>query len=571
MSENTAPPPRLRSRITTDGIDRTPHRAFLRATGLDDAAIARPFIGVVTTAGEVTPCSMTLAVQAEAAKSGVIEGGGTPREFTTISVSDGISQNHQGMKFSLVSREVIADSIELVIRAHAYDGIVGFGGCDKTLPGIMMAMVRCNVPSVFMYGGAALPGVWRGRDVTVLDAYEGIGAVMTGQMTEAELDELERACLPTIGSCAGQFTANTMAMVSEALGFAVPGSAMIPGVYEERLAVAQHSGKTVMRILEAGGPLPRDLVSRASLENACAIVAATGGSTNAGLHLPAIAHEAGVPFTLDDAATIFERTPLIADLQPGGRFNAKDVYRIGGVSTIFKALLKGGFLHGECPTVTGRSLADNVAEAPEPDGEVVRSVDAALSPTGGIVVLKGNLCPDGALLKVAGLNRLQHEGPALVFDNEEACAEAVRSSAYAAGDVIIIRNEGPRGGPGMREMLGVTALIYGQGMGEQVALLTDGRFSGATRGMCIGYASPEAAIGGPLALIENGDIVRIDAAAKTIDVNLSDAELAARRARWRTPDQGHLAGALQKYAATVGPANLGAVTHAGQVEWIPGA
>ena len=569
MSEKTIPPSRLRSRITTDGIDRTPHRAFLRATGLDDAAIAKPFIGVVTTAGEVTPCSMTLGPQAEAAKSGIVASGGTPREFTTISVSDGISQNHQGMKFSLISREVIADSIELVIRAHVYDGIVGFGGCDKTLPGIMMAMVRCNVPSVFMYGGAALPGVWRGRDVTVLDAYEGIGAVMTGKMTEAELDELERACLPTIGSCAGQFTANTMAMVSEALGFALPGSAMIPAVYEERLAIAQQSGEAVMRLLEAGGPLPREIVSRESLENACAIVAATGGSTNAGLHVPAIAHEAGIRFTLDDAATVFERTPVIADLQPGGRFNAKDVYRAGGVNTILKALLDGGFLHGDCPTVTGHSLAENIADAVAPDGEVVRPVADALSPTGGIVVLKGNLCPDGALLKVAGLNRVHHEGPALVFENEEACADAVRNRSYAAGDVIIIRNEGPRGGPGMREMLGVTALIYGQGMGEQVALITDGRFSGATRGMCIGYASPEAAVGGPLALVESGDIVRIDAAARTIEVDVSDAEFTARRTRWRAPDQAHLAGALQKYAASVGPANLGAVTHAGQVEWTP--
>ncbi len=570
MATTRTPSTRLRSRVTTDGIERTTHRAFLRATGLDDAAIAKPFIGVVTTAGEVTPCSMTLGPQAEAAKSGVVEAGGTPREFTTISVSDGIAQNHQGMKFSLISREVIADSIELVVRAHAYDGLVGFGGCDKTLPGIMMAMVRCNVPSVFMYGGAALPGSWRGRDVTVLDAYEGIGAVLAGQMTEAELEELERACLPTIGSCAGQFTANTMAMVSEALGLALPGSAMIPGVYEERLAVARRSGEVVMRILEDRGPLPRDIVTRESLENACAVVAATGGSTNAGLHLPAIAHEAGIRFTLDDAAAVFERTPVVADLKPGGRFNATDVYRIGGAGVILKALLEGGLLHGDCPTVAGSTLAESLAEAREPDGEVVRSTDDALLPSGGVVVLKGNLCPDGALLKVAGLRKLVHEGPALIFENEEACVEVVRSGSYARGSVIVIRNEGPRGGPGMREMLGVTALIYGQGRGEEVALLTDGRFSGATRGMCIGYASPEAAVGGPIALVENGDIVRIDAAARTIDVKLSAQELAARRSRWQPPDQAHLAGALQKYAAAVGPANLGAVTHAGQVEWIPG-
>ena len=388
-------------------------------------------------------------------------------------------------------------------------------------------------------------------------------------MTAEELDELERACLPTIGSCAGQFTANTMAMVSEALGFALPGSAMIPGVYEERLAVARRTGETVMRILADGGPLPRDIVTRESLENACAVVAATGGSTNAGLHLPAIAHEAGLRFTLDDAAAVFERTPAIADLKPGGRFNAKDVYGIGGVATILKSLLEGGFLHGDCPTVAGTSLAESIADAPQPDGDVVRATDDALLATGGVVVLKGNLCPDGALLKVAGLGKQVHEGPALVFDSEEACVEVVRKRDYAAGSVLIIRNEGPKGGPGMREMLGVTALIYGQGMGEEVALLTDGRFSGATRGMCIGYASPEAAVGGPIALVNNGDVIRINATTKQIELAVSDAELGARRARWQPPDQTDLAGALQKYAATVGPANLGAVTHAGQVEWVP--
>ena len=424
MAASRPPSARLRSRVTTDGLDRATHRAFLRATGLDDAAIARPFIGVVTTAGEVTPCSMTLAPQAAAAKAGVAEAGGTPREFTTISVSDGLAQNHQGMKFSLVSREVIA-----------YDGLVGFGGCDKTLPGIMMAMVRCNVPSVFMYGGAALPGSWRGREVTVLDAYEGIGAVLAGRMSEAELDELERACLPTVGSCAGQFTANTMAMVSEALGLALPGSAMIPGVHGDRLALARRAGAAAMRILEAGGPLPRDILTRESLENACAVVAATGGSTNAGLHLPAIAHEAGIRFTLDDAAAVFARTPVIADLKPGGRFNARDVHRIGGAGAVLKALLEGGFLHGDCPTVARTTLAASLDTAPAPDGEVVRATAEPLLATGGVVVLKGNLCPDGALLKVAGLRKPVHEGPALVFESEEACVEVVRSRAYAPGSV----------------------------------------------------------------------------------------------------------------------------------------
>ena len=556
-----------RSRITKEGLDRTPHRAFMRAMGLDDEAIARPMVGVVTTHGEVTPCSMSLAPQAQAAKLGVGAAGGTPREFTTISVSDGISMNHQGMKFSLISREIIADSIEAVLRAHSYDAVVGFAGCDKTLPGIMMAMVRCNLPSVFMYGGATLPGRWRGRDVTVLDAYEAVGAVYAGTMTEAEVAEIEKVCLPSVGSCPGQFTANTMAMVSEALGLALPGTAMIPAVYEERMALARRSGEVVMQVLAQGGPLPRDLVTRTSLENAAAAVAATGGSTNAGLHLPAIAHEAGIRFTLDDVAEVFRRTPLIGNLQPGGRYLAKDVHEIGGVNVILKALLDGGYIDGSCATVSGATLAEVVGQAPAPDGEIIRSVDDPILPTGGLVVLKGNLCPDGALLKVAGLDSHVFEGPALVFEDEEACIEVVRESSYPEGSVIVIRNEGPKGGPGMREMLGVTALIYGQGMGEKVALLTDGRFSGATRGMCIGYASPEAAEGGAIALIESGDVIRIDAEAGKIEVKLSAAELDARRAAWRPPDPARHAGTLYKYAATVGPANLGAVTHPGAVNW----
>ncbi len=556
-----------RSRITVAGLDRAPHRAFLRGMGLDDAAMARPFIGVVSTHGEVTPCSLTLGPQAVAAKEGVAAAGGTPREFTTISVSDGLSMNHRGMRMSLVSREIIADSIEAVVRGHAYDGLVGFAGCDKTLPGIMMAMVRLNVPAVFQYGGSALPGRWRGRDVTVLDAYEGVGAVMTGKMSESELAELERACLPTIGSCGGQFTANTMAMVSEALGMALPGSSMMPGVDQGRRALARRAGETVMRILADCGPLPRDLVTRRSLENAAAVVAATGGSTNAALHLPAIAHEAGLRFSLDDVAAVFERTPLIADLKPGGRYVAKDVHEIGGTAVVLRALLDGGYLHGDCPTVSGRTLAEEVSSAAAPDGQVVRPTTAPLSRTGGVVVLKGNLCPDGALIKIAGLRQLEFRGPARVFECEEDCMAVVRARSYAPGSVIVIRNEGPRGGPGMREMLGVTALIYGQGMGEQVALLTDGRFSGATRGMCIGYAGPEAAVGGPIALLQDGDMVRIDARARTIAVELSETELAARRTRWRPRPSERLAGVLEKYAAVVGPAHLGAVTHSGNLEW----
>jgi len=558
---------RLRSRITTDGLDRTPHRAFMRAMGLDDAAIAKPMIGVVSMKGETTPCNMTHGPQVDAAKEGVAAAGGTPREFTTIAVSDGIGMNHEGMKFSLVSREVIADSIEAVMRGHAYDGLIAFGGCDKTLPGAMMGLVRCNVPGVFLYGGAALPGRFQGRDVTVLDAYEGVGAVQTGMMGEADLDLLERACKPSIGACAGQFTANTMAMVAEALGLTVPNSAMVPGVYSERLAIAKRAGEIVLEILARGGPLPRALVTRRSLENASAIVAATGGSTNAALHIPAIANEAGIRFAVDDVAAVFARTPLIADLKPGGQYVAKDVYETGGVSVIIRALIESGHIDGDCPTVTGRTLREEHGGAREPDGAVVRAAGNALREEGGLAVLKGNLAPDGALLKVAGLNTRAFEGTARVFDSEDACAAAVRKRAYSEGDVLVIRHEGPRGGPGMREMLGVTALIYGQQMGEKVALLTDGRFSGATRGICVGHITPEAAIGGPLALLRDGDRVRIDADARRLDVLIDDGELAHRRVAWVAPAPRHKAGLLAKYAQCVGQANQGAVTHAGGVEW----
>ena len=560
--------PKLRSRITTNGIDRVPHRVFMRGMGLDDAAIARPFIGVVTTHGETTPCTGNLADQAAHAHEGVLASGGTPRAFTTISVSDGISMNHQGMKCSLVSREIIADSIELVVRGHAYDGLIGFGGCDKNLPGIMMAMIRCNVPSVFVFGGGALVGTWRGKPVSVLTAYEAAGAVMAGQMSREDLDSLERACMPTIGACPGQFTANTMGMVSEVLGLAPAGSATRPAVDEKREVVARQAGTLVMEILRNGGPLPRDLITRKSLENACAIVAATGGSTNAALHIPALAHEAGIRFTLDDVATVFERTPLIGNLQPGGQYYAQDVDRIGGVPTIVKTLVEHGHLHGETLTVTGQTLAEIAAGASDPDGQVIRPVDRAIARSGGVVVLKGNLAPDGALIKIAGLASLVHEGPARVFESEEDCMAVIRARAYQPGDVIVIRNEGPRGGPGMREMLGPTAVIYGQGMGEKVALITDGRFSGATRGMCVGYLSPEAQAGGPIALVRDGDRVRVDAKARRIDLLIDQDEFARRRGAWKprrraTP----LAGALEKYASQVGSAHLGAVTHSGNLQW----
>src|SRR5215470_13873341 len=556
-----------RSRITVEGLDRTPHRAFMRASGLDEADLGKPRIAIADTRGDNTPCSMSLAPQADAARLGVAAGGGVPISFSTISVSDGVSMNHKGMRLSLVSREIIADSIETVMRAHAYDALVGFAGCDKTLPGIMMAMVRLNAPSVFVYGGAMLPGRWRGRDVTVLTAYEGVGAALAGAMTEADLASLERACAPTVGSCPGQFTANTMAMVSEALGLAPPGSAMLPAVYSQRLALARHAGRRVTEILASGGPLPRDLVTRKSLENAAAAVAATGGSTNAGLHLPAIAHEAGVPFTLDDVADVFQRTPLLADLQPGGRYLAVDLFRAGGTDAVLKALLDGGFLHGDALTLSGQTLAQHLAGHAACDGGIVRAASQPLQASGGLVVLRGNLAPDGALIKIAGLKALQFEGRARVFEGEEACFTAVSQRRYREGDVLIIRHEGPKGGPGMREMLGVTALIYGQGMGEKVALVTDGRFSGATRGMMVGYVGPEAAVGGPIALARDGDRVRIDCAGRSIDLMIGEAELARRRANLRPCPPRRLAGVLEKYAQLVGPAREGAVTHAGAADW----
>src|SRR5688572_2227079 len=550
----------LRSSLIVEGLDRVPHRAFLRAVGIADEDFGKPMVGIVSQHGENTPCSMSLGPQADAARLGVAAGQGIAVPFTTISVSDGVSMNHKGMRMSLVSRELIADSIEAVMRAHCYDALVGFAGCDKTLPGVMMAMARLNCPSVFVYGGAMLPGSWRGRDVTILTAYEGVGSVLNGTMTEAELDQLGHDCAPTLGSCPGQFTANTMAMVAETLGLAIPGSAMMPAAYSQRLALARKAGQRATELVRDGGPLPRDLITRKSLENATAAVAATGGSTNAGLHLPAIAHEAGVRFTLDDVAEVFARTPLIANLQPGGKYLALDLHRVGGVQVVLKALLDGGHLHGDALTLSGRTLAEELANVAAPDGDVVRTSAAALSPSGGVVVLKGNLAPDGALIKVAGLKSPLFEGPARVFDSEEACAEVVKKRKYQPGEVLVIRYEGPKGGPGMREMLGVTALIYGQGMGEKVALLTDGRFSGATRGMMVGHVSPEAWAGGPLALLRNGDRIRIDARAGTLDVLLSKAELNKRTAK---PPKRALSGVLEKYAAQVGSAHLGAVTHGG--------
>jgi dihydroxy-acid dehydratase len=556
-----------RSRVTTDGLDRAPHRAFMRAMGLDDTALAKPMIGVVSMKGEQTPCNMTHDFQVDAAKAGIAEAGGTPREFTTVSVSDGISMNHEGMKFSLFSRELIADSIEAVVHGLAYDALIGFGGCDKTLPGVIMGMIRCNVPSIFIYGGSALPGRFEGRTLTVLDSYEAVGGFMTGDIDEAALDGIERSCLPTIGACAGQFTANTMAMVSEAMGLTMPNVSMIPGVYAERAQVARQAGRLVMRMVALDGPFPREIVTRKALENGAAIVAATGGSTNAALHLPAIANEAGIIFTIDDVGEVFARTPLIGNLRPGGKYTAKDVYDIGGTAVVIRALIESGHIDGTCLTITGKTIGEEYGKAAGPDGEVIHSTRTPIMPDGGLAVLKGNLCPDGAVIKVAGLKSLAFEGRARVFEDEEGCVEAVRKRNYSAGDVLVIRNEGPVGGPGMREMLGVTALIYGQGMGEKVALVTDGRFSGATRGMCIGYVSPEAFVGGPLALVRDDDLIRIDAGARRMDLLVDERELVERRQAWKPGPPRHRAGALAKYARLVGQAPRGAVTHEGPAEW----
>jgi len=554
---------RLPSRHATLGPGRAPHRSYYYAMGLSKEDIARPFVGVATCWNEAAPCNIALHDQAQDVKRGVQAAGATPREFCTITVTDGIAMGHQGMKASLPSREVIADSIELTVRGHGYDALVGLAGCDKTLPGVMMAMLRLNVPSVFMYGGSIMPGRHQGRDVTVLDVFEAVGQHAAGTISEAELEELEQVACPGAGACGGQFTANTMAMVSEALGLALPGSAGPPAPHPERAAYARRSGEAVVEALRLN-LRPRDIVTREALENATTVVGATGGSTNSALHLPAIAHEAGIRFTLRDVAAILKRTPYIADLKPGGRYVAADVHRIGGVPVIMKTLLDAGLLHGGCLTITGRTVAENLRDVVFPtDQDVVRPASSPLSPTAGVVGLFGNLAPDGAIVKVAGLKSLRFEGRALCFDCEEDAFAAVQARAYQAGDVIVIRYEGPKGGPGMREMLSTTSAIYGQGMGEKVALITDGRFSGATRGFCIGHVTPEAAVGGPLALVRNGDRIVIDAEAGTLTVDLSEEELARRRAAWAPRETIYTSGALWKYAQLVGPAHEGAVTHPG--------
>jgi len=554
---------RLPSRHVCLGPERAPHRSYYYAMGLSAEEIARPFVGVVSAGNDSAPCNTLLDAQADAARAGVIEAGGTPRRFNTITVTDGIAMGHAGMKASLVSREVIADSIELSVRGHCYDALVGFAGCDKSLPGMMMAMLRLNVPSVFVYGGSILPGRFRDRDVTVKDVFEAVGAHAAGRCPLEELTALEKVACPGHGACGGQYTANTMACVAEAIGLSPLGANMAPAPYPERMEIARAAGRAVMDLLERG-LRPRDICTREAFGNAARIVAATGGSTNAALHLPAMAHEAGIRFTLRDVAEIFRSTPWIADLQPGGRFVARDLYEAGGVRMVMKALLDAGLLDGRCITVSGRRLGEELAEVVwRPGQAVVRPVSDPLAPTGGVVGLWGSLAPDGAIVKVAGMTELVFEGPARCFDCEEDAFAAVEQRAYREGEVIVIRYEGPKGGPGMREMLATTAALYGQGMGDRVALVTDGRFSGATRGFCIGHVGPEAAEGGPIALVEDGDVIRIDAEAGTIDLLVEESVLAARRARWRPRAHDFQSGALWRYARTVGPAHEGAVTHPG--------
>jgi dihydroxy-acid dehydratase len=554
---------RLPSRHVTEGPERAPHRSYLYAMGLTKAQVHQPLVGVASCWNEAAPCNISLMRQAQAVKKGVAAANGTPREFCTITVTDGIAMGHEGMKSSLASREVIADSVELTMRGHAYDALVGLAGCDKSLPGMMMAMVRLNVPSIFIYGGSILPGTFKGRAVTIQDVFEAVGMHSVGKMSDEDLDTLEQVACPSAGACGAQFTANTMACVAEAIGLALPYSSGAPAPYELRDAFCAAAGSKIMELV-ARNIRPRDIVTRAALENAAVVVAATGGSTNAALHLPAIAHECGIKFDLFDVGEIFKKTPYIADLKPGGKYVARDLYEAGGIPLAMKTLLDHGFLNGDCLTVTGRTMAENLAKVAWNDQQdVVRVASNPITPTGGVVTLKGNLAPEGAIVKVAGMSMLRFSGPARCFDSEEACFEAVRNRTYREGEVLVIRYEGPRGGPGMREMLATTAALYGQGMGDKVALITDGRFSGATRGFCIGHVGPEAAVGGPIALIRDGDVITIDAVAGTLDVGLSDAELAERHKGWTPRPSAFGSGALWKYAQGVGSAVNGAVTHPG--------
>jgi dihydroxy-acid dehydratase len=554
---------RLPSRHATEGAERAPHRAYYYAMGLSREEIHQPFVGVATCWNEAAPCNIALMRQAQAVKRGVTAVGGTPREFCTITVTDGIAMGHAGMKASLPSREVIADSVELTVRGHSYDALIGVAGCDKSQPGMMMAMCRLNVPAIYIYGGSILPGTFKGKPVTIQDVYEAVGKHSIGEMSDPDLETLEQNACPSAGACGAQFTANTMATVSEAIGLALPYSAGAPAPYEIRDKFCMLAGEMIMDLI-VKNIRPRDIVTRQALENAAAVVAATGGSTNAALHLPAIANECGIKFDLFDVAEILKKTPYIADLKPSGRYVAKDMFEAGGVPLLMRTLLDNGFLHGDCLTVTGRTIAENLKTVKwNPDQDVVYPADKPLSPTGGVVVLKGNLAPEGAIVKVAGMAGLRFTGPARCFDGEEACFEAVKNRTYREGDVLVIRYEGPKGGPGMREMLSTTAALYGQGMGGKVALITDGRFSGATRGFCVGHVGPEAAVGGPIGLIRDGDIIELDAEKGILNVKLSDGELAARAKTWKPREAEFASGYLWKYTQQVGSARDGAVTHPG--------
>ncbi len=554
---------KLPSRHVSVGPERAPHRSYYYAMGMSEEEIERPFVAVASAGNDSAPCNTTLDAQADICRRGVEEGGGTPRRFNTITVTDGIAMGHQGMKSSLVSREVIADSIELSVRGHCYDALVGFAGCDKSLPGMMMAMLRLNVPSIFVYGGSILPGTYKGEDVTVVDVFEAVGQHAAGNCPLKDLTALEKVACPGHGACGGQFTANTMACVGEAIGLSLPNSNMTPAPYRSREEIAMAAGRQVMALLERN-LRPRDICTHAAFENAARVVAATGGSTNAALHLPAMASECGIEFDLFDVAEIFKSTPYIADLKPGGRYVARDMHEAGGVYMAMKTLLDGGFLDPEPLTATGRTLGENIEQITwNPDQKVFHEVSSPITPTGGVVGLKGSLAPDGAIVKVAGMDRLQFTGPARVFECEEDAFAAVEKRDVAEGSVIVIRYEGPKGGPGMREMLATTAALYGQGMGEKVALITDGRFSGATRGFCIGHVGPEAADGGPIALVEDGDTISIDAVAGTIDLDVDDATLSKRREAWQPRRSDYRSGALWRYAENVGPASKGAITHPG--------
>ena len=567
MVTNNTPTTQQRTRpsdiVYRAGYARAPARSYMRAMGLTDEDLAKPIIGVVSSWNEATPCNVHLNRLAGWAKEGVSAGGGTPREFTTIAVTDGISMGYEGMKASLVSREVIADSIELMIFAHGYDALVGVAGCDKSLPGTIMAMARLNVPSVFVYGGTIMPGRWRDKDVTVQDVFESVGAVEAGRMTEAEQYELECVASPGEGSCGGMYTANTMACASEALGIALPFSASMPAVASERMELCRWAGSSVMSLLEQD-IRPRDILTTQAFANAVAVAVAIGGSTNAALHLPAIAHEVGIELTLDDIDDIARRVPHIADMRPGGRFVQSDLHAAGGAPRVMKELLDGGLLHGDCMTVTGKTMAENLkdlvfAVPPSADGDVIVPLDKALEPVGTLVVLKGNLAPEGSVMKTSGVKKTQYSGPARVFDREEDAFEAVRRREIKSGDVVVIRHEGPKGGPGMREMLAVTAALSGQGMDEDVALITDGRFSGATRGFTVGHISPEAAVGGPIALIQEGDTISVDIPTRQIRLEVSEEELQRRLSQWTAPEPKHTTGALAKYARLVSSAARGAV------------